>query len=260
MSEGAAAELVAAVVTVTAEVPESVAEELARAAEQLEGGTRARRLEDAMSQHPARSAATRLAAAWGLVPQVSGRELAGMLRAAAARGLADASNRVEVVMTGPSTAEVPTRSTEVVVGRLVEHARRELLLVTYTAWPYPPLLAALTAAVGRGVKVQLVVETVEGAQGYLREEPAQAFASIPGLLLFHWPPAQRPGPPRGRLHAKVAVADRDLAFVTSANLTGSALAANLECGLLVRGGSAPQRIRDHFAALQRAGVLVPLVP
>lgn len=251
--------LVGAVVSASLDLPGSVVEELARVAERLPGGAQSRLLVDAMSQHPARWAASRLAATWENEPKTSGRELSGMLRAAAARGVADASNRVDAVMTGPSAPEAPTRSTEAVVVHVVARARRQLLLVTYTARPYPPLVAALDDAARRGVAIRIVVETVEGAQGFLTVEPVAAFASIPGIQLLHWPLASRPGPPQGRLHAKVAVADRELAFVTSANLTGNALAANLECGLLVHGGTAPARIWDHFAALQRAGVLVPLV-
>lgn len=252
--------LLEAVVSVSVEVPSSVVEELARVAEGLDGGGHSHRLHDAMSSNPAHRVASRLAAAWAGQPDVSGRELAAMLRAAAARGAADASHRVEVVVTGPSTTEVPTRLTEVVVGHLVARARHDLLLVTYAAWPYPPILAALAEAVGRGVVVRVVVETLAGAQGSLDADPAQAFASVPGIHLLQWPLAQRPGPHPGRLHAKVAVADRKVAFVTSANLTGAAQTTNLECGLLVHGGTAPARIRDHFAALQHSGVVVPLAP
>jgi phosphatidylserine/phosphatidylglycerophosphate/cardiolipin synthase-like enzyme len=105
-----------------------------------------------------------------------------------------------------------------------------------------------------------VVETVAGAKGLLSTEPAAAFSGITGLRLLHWPLDRRRGNIPGRLHAKLVVADRKVAFVTSANLTGSALERNLECGLLVRGGPAPRRLTDHIAALIREGVLQPLTP
>lgn len=60
------------------------------------------------------------------------------------------------------------------------------------------------------------------------------------------------------MHAKLAVADRQLLFVSSANLTQSGVAKNLEAGLLVRGGTAPQRAAEHIAELKATGVLVPL--
>jgi phosphatidylserine/phosphatidylglycerophosphate/cardiolipin synthase-like enzyme len=107
------------------------------------------------------------------------------------------------------------------------------------------------------VRTRVVVETLRGARGLLSSDPALAFAGVAGLELYHWPLERRPGTIPGRLHAKVVVADREVAFVTSANLTGSAIENNLECGLLVHGGPAPRRIAGHLVALMREGVLEP---
>jgi phosphatidylserine/phosphatidylglycerophosphate/cardiolipin synthase-like enzyme len=60
------------------------------------------------------------------------------------------------------------------------------------------------------------------------------------------------------MHAKCAVADRRLAFVTSANLTGAAMTDNMELGLVVRGGDVPKRISNHFDALIGTGTLKAL--
>jgi len=51
------------------------------------------------------------------------------------------------------------------------------------------------------------------------------------------------------VHAKCAVADSRLAFITSANLTSAALERNMELGLLLRGGTVPDRLHAHLAAL-----------
>ncbi|MET9659599.1 phospholipase D-like domain-containing protein [Streptomyces sp. NPDC006510] len=56
-------------------------------------------------------------------------------------------------------------------------------------------------------------------------------------------------------HAKLAVADRRVLFLGSANLTESAARRNIEAGVLARGGRAPQRAADHMVELQRRGVL-----
>ena len=61
------------------------------------------------------------------------------------------------------------------------------------------------------------------------------------------------------MHAKAAIADEQVAFVTSANLTGSAIEANMELGLLVRGGSVPRRLERHFRALMSVGRLVEVM-
>ncbi|MCP9966609.1 phospholipase D-like domain-containing protein [Actinomadura madurae] len=57
------------------------------------------------------------------------------------------------------------------------------------------------------------------------------------------------------MHAKIAVADRRELFVSSANLTQSGVNSNIEAGLLIRGGTAPERAAEHFDALRAAGIL-----
>ncbi|GLY21615.1 DISARM system phospholipase D-like protein DrmC [Micromonospora sp. NBRC 101691] len=190
---------------------------------------------------------------------VTSMEAAAYLRGLAA-GHAQRSGAVgiEAVWSGPSTHPVPVRATAQVLVELVAEAQAELLLMTYSARPYPPLLSALTAAVARGVSVTVVVETLAGARGALNgAEPAAAFADLPGVRLWHWP-VERRAEAHARMHAKIAVADRRVLLLSSANLTQSGVNRNIEAGLLVRGGTAPQRAAEHIAELQSRGVLVPL--
>ncbi|WP_456228945.1 phospholipase D-like domain-containing protein [Streptomyces sp. YJ-C3] len=56
----------------------------------------------------------------------------------------------------------------------------------------------------------------------------------------------------------MAVADRRILLVGSANLTESGVRRNLEAGVLVTGGTAPQRAAEHIRELQRRGILTPL--
>ena len=197
----------------------------------------------------------------------SGGPTGGRPRADAAaylRGLADgyatraAEVRIESVWSGPGTHPVPVRATAQVLVDVVGQASSELLLMTYAAKPYPPLREALTAAVGRGVAVTVVVETLSGAGGALAgAEPAAAFADLPGIQLFHWP-TERRGEQNAKMHAKIAVADRRVLLVSSANLTQAGVARNIEGGLLVHGGAAPRRAAEHIAELTARGVLARL--
>jgi phosphatidylserine/phosphatidylglycerophosphate/cardiolipin synthase-like enzyme len=57
------------------------------------------------------------------------------------------------------------------------------------------------------------------------------------------------------LHAKAIVADDAVALVTSANLTGHALAHNIELGLLVHDRVAASGIAAHVTGLMREGTL-----
>lgn len=181
-----------------------------------------------------------------------------LLGVAAGRAHHAGAVRVDSVWSGPSTHSVPVRATAPVLVELVDEAAYELALMTYSAKPYPPLLDALAEAVARGVSVTVVVETLQGAGSALAgAEPAAAFASIPGVELWHWPPGMR-GEEGARMHAKLAVADRRALLTSSANLTQSGVDANIEAGLLVRGGTAPRRAAEHIADLRARGVLARL--
>lgn len=186
-------------------------------------------------------------------------EAAAYLRGVAAGYAQHAeAQRVESVWTGPSSHAVPVRATAQVLVDVVAAAHSELLLMTYSARPYPPLVAALSDAVTRGVPVSIVVETLQGAGSALSgAEPATAFASISGVQLWHWPVTCRTEP-GAKMHAKLAVADRAVLFVSSANLTAAGVGTNLEAGLLIRGGTAPLRAAEHICELKARGVLARL--
>ncbi|AEY93098.1 phosphatidylserine/phosphatidylglycerophosphate/cardiolipin synthase [Streptomyces hygroscopicus subsp. jinggangensis 5008] len=173
----------------------------------------------------------------------------------AARRQARDAVRVRTVWSGPSTPAVPVRATAQVLIEVINGAQHELLAMTYAARPYPALTRALRTAADRGVEMHVVVETLAGSGGLLSgKEPADAFASVPGLLLWVWArnPAQQAG---SRQHAKLAVADRRTLFLGSANLTESAVRRNIEAGVLVTGGEAPRRAAEHIVELQRLGKL-----
>lgn len=57
------------------------------------------------------------------------------------------------------------------------------------------------------------------------------------------------------MHAKAAVADSRIAFLTSANLTEAALEGNMELGVLIRGGTLPALIDRLIDALLESGEL-----
>ncbi|WP_406082379.1 DISARM system phospholipase D-like protein DrmC [Streptomyces zaomyceticus] len=192
---------------------------------------------------------------------VPASEAAAYLRGyvAARRHTRDAV-QVRTVWSGPSTPGVPVRATAQVLVEVINEAQQELLAMTYAARPYPALTKALTAAADRGVQTHIVVETLAGAGGLLSgREPAEAFASVPGLLLWVWArdPVDRG---RSRQHAKLAVADRRTLLLGSANLTESGARRNMEAGVLVTGGEAPRRAAEHIRELQRRGILKPFPP
>jgi phosphatidylserine/phosphatidylglycerophosphate/cardiolipin synthase-like enzyme len=116
------------------------------------------------------------------------------------------------------------------------------------------VVAEIVAAAGRGVRVDLILETAAQDGGTLhgpdqRRSCVREAARLRDLLT-----------PARQLHAKIIAADSATALVSSANLTGGALADNIEVGVILRSPDVVGRIVRHFDALMspRAGVLETL--
>ena len=215
--------------------------------------------------HPhARAAADRLVAIWEAeAPGVQPEALALALRTAsigAARQRADQS--VELVWTGPETEEIPLRHTSQALLDVIRAARERLTIVSFAITRVRSVEDALIRAARMVPSVRLIAESPSQSAGQLSASAAtQLSAAARGRIeVFVWPLTHRPLSQGGRpavLHAKCAVADDDLLFVSSANLTDAALGLNMELGALIRGGPWPGKIRRHFDALIDGRSLVP---
>lgn len=185
--------------------------------------------------------------AWAENEGASGASIALALETAlAAKNAATVS--VDVVVTGPDSPAAPVRLTSEVVRQLIASAQQRVTLVSYAAYQMPTIIAALDAAVARGVRVDLILESPEHLDG---GGGAAAYAKY---RVYHWPADQRE-PPTAKLHAKAVIVDSRDVLLTSANMTNAAYDKNLELGLLCRGGSTAGRVQRHFDALIARGVL-----
>ena len=110
------------------------------------------------------------------------------------------------------------------------------------------IIAALDAAVARGVRVDLILESPEHLDG---GGGAAAYAKY---RVYHWP-ADRRDPPDAKLHAKAVIVDNRGVLLTSANMTNAAYDKNIELGVLRRGGTTAARVQNHFDELITRGEL-----
>jgi phosphatidylserine/phosphatidylglycerophosphate/cardiolipin synthase-like enzyme len=189
---------------------------------------------------------------------LSGDVVAGMLLAAAhTRQRSQRDCNVELVWTGPTTPFVATRRTEQVLLDLIQQAKRELFVVSFVAYDVPSVIAAINLATDRGVDTRILVEASVTQGGSLLVDPVATMRNaVPSAKLYVW--TDRPHPfTNGRVHAKVAVADDAIAFLTSANLTGHALEKNMEAGVLLTGGHVPSNLRNHLHALIETKIIRP---
>jgi phosphatidylserine/phosphatidylglycerophosphate/cardiolipin synthase-like enzyme len=169
---------------------------------------------------------------------------------------------LEVVWTGPTPHGTTLRRTDQALLDLIHGARESLVIVFYTAYRIPAVRKALLAAMDRGVRLTLIAEPDADHDGKVSFDPIAALGTdlARRASVLTWPPEKRPRDAQGRygsLHVKCAIADRSVLLVSSANVTEFALALNMELGLLVRGGDAPEAVARHLEALRTSGVLRP---
>ena len=197
--------------------------------------------------------------AWKKYPEVSPLELAAALRGASRTTLIMEEKReaVEMVWTGPFTGLAASRHTEQVLLEVVSSARWQLFIVSFVAYDIDSVKKALQDAVSRNVKIDILLESPKSHGGKINIDSIDSFKkAIPSANVYAWNSKTKSSNCwNGAVHAKCAVADGSLAFITSANLTRAAMENNMELGVLVRGGNLPGKLERHLEALVTTGVI-----
>lgn len=200
----------------------------------------------------------RLVDAWRAC-EVSPNELASMLLAAS-HVLTQAMSRqsIELVWTGPTTPVVSARRTEQALLQVINAADHTLFMTSFVAYDVSTIVRALDTAANRGVTVSILLELSQEHGGSLDFDVMGKMRTlVPEALLYAWRD-KAVAFSEGRVHAKVAVADGKICFITSANLTGYAMDRNMEAGVLIIGGHVPRLLDDHLHALAALNVIEPV--
>ncbi len=188
-----------------------------------------------------------------------------------AAGVAAASaSRPELVWSGPEVPGLHARDTARVYEELIQGARRSLWISTFTYYDGPKAFKSLAqrmdAVPDLGVRLLVNIGRRWGDQ---TQAPQLVSAFAERLWKHEWPGTRRPAvyyDPRALdpaaagavLHAKAIVADDEIAFVTSANLTEAAFERNIEAGVLSRDRALATALALHFQTLIDRGLLVAL--
>ena len=178
--------------------------------------------------------------------------------------------RPDLVWSGPEVAGLHARDTRRVYEELLGSAERSVWASTYAFFDGPKAFDVLARRMDArpGLRVTLLLN-VERKRGdtTATEQLVRRFADRfwktdwPGSArpqVFYDPRALEIEGPGGVLHAKAVVADDEVVFVTSANLTVAALDRNIELGLLVRDRALAASVSAYFRALMDRGLLQPL--
>jgi cardiolipin synthase A/B len=188
--------------------------------------------------------------------ELSPLELAAMLTASsAAYHRAKAEQDVELVWTGPGSSLVATRKTEQALLQVIDAAESRLFMTSFVAYDVGSIMKALKSAVSRGVSVSMLLEAAQADGGAVSIDAISKMRSaMPSASIYTWK-SKADAFVGGKVHAKVAVADEFLCFISSANLTGHAMEKNMEVGVLVRGGALPKQLHQHLQALVTTRVI-----
>ena len=190
---------------------------------------------------------------------VSPDELASMLLAAG-HVLTQVMRRqsTELVWTGPTTPVVSARRTEQALLQVINAAEHTLFMTSFVAYDVSTIVRALNAAADRGVMVSMLLELSRKHGGSINFDVIGKMRTlVSGAQLYAWHDKTALFL-EGRVHAKVAVADGRVCFITSANLTGYAMDRNMEAGVLITGGHIPRLLNDHLQALVTLNVIAPV--
>ena len=190
-----------------------------------------------------------LVAAWQNT-EVSSDELASMLLAASYVYTKAASEQsAELVWTGPTTPFVSARRTEQALLQVINSAEQSLFITSFVAYDVSTIVKALNVAAERGVTITMLLESSQDHGGSINIDVIGKMRGlVPTAQLYAW--RNKTGNfSDGRVHAKVAVADKTSCFITSANLTGYAMEKNMEAGVLISGGQIPRLLDDHLRSL-----------
>jgi phosphatidylserine/phosphatidylglycerophosphate/cardiolipin synthase-like enzyme len=181
---------------------------------------------------------------------VSAEELALMLLAAS-HAFTKAVNRqsTELVWTGPTTPFVSARRTEQALLQVINAATYSLFITSFVTYDVSTIVRALNEAAKRGVLISMLLELAQAQGGNVSINGIERMrALVPLARLFAWHDKDESFH-EGSVHAKVAVADTRLCFITSANLTGYAMEKNMEAGVLISGGDIPRMLNKHLQSL-----------
>jgi cardiolipin synthase len=190
---------------------------------------------------------------------VSADELASMLLAAShVFAKASSEQSAELVWTGPTTPFVSARRTEQVLLEVISTATSTLFITSFVAYNVSSIVKALNAALDRGVGVSMLLESSQDHGGSINIDVIGKMRMlVPQAQLYAWRD-KADAYLDGRVHAKVAVADGNTCFITSANLTGYAMEKNMEAGVLISGGRIPKLLDEHLRSLINTRVVTQI--
>jgi cardiolipin synthase A/B len=182
--------------------------------------------------------------------KVSSKELSGILVGAShAYNKARTETSLELVWTGPPTHQISTRKTEQALLEVINTSKTNMFFTCFVSYKATKIIAAIKNAINRGVDISILIESSDDPDdGIFANAIDKMKQSLPEAKIFYWKKKEAEFED-GKVHAKIAVADNQVCFISSANLTEYAMEKNMEVGILIYGGTVPEKLHEHLKAL-----------
>jgi len=172
-------------------------------------------------------------------------------------------SQISLVWSGPNLHGVPMRMTAQVIIDLIDNATTELFLSSFSFYNVKEIVDHLSIAINRGVSLSLLLETPQSSHYKIKNDPIAQLDRelINKAKIYIWPYKNRileGDNQTGSLHAKFILQDKDKLFISSANLTQSALDRNIELGVIIGGHDVVEKFHDHLANLISENIIIRL--
>lgn len=233
---------------------------------QLDGDRILYRLQSAIPQESVRDNIRIFVENWGKIKDAPSPKEMALLITSVATALKYQQDKqtIELTWTGPKTQNINFRRTDQALIELINSSTQRIIIVSFAVYRAKPIMSDLEKAAKRGVEINIIIESPDAGEGKIAYDTITALGkSLRSMAkVFIWPHAKRDVTSDGKygsLHAKVAIGDQNILYISSANLTDYAMNLNMEMGILVTGGDAPAKAQRHYDELIAEGVLNEVV-
>jgi phosphatidylserine/phosphatidylglycerophosphate/cardiolipin synthase-like enzyme len=167
---------------------------------------------------------------------------------------------IQLVWSGPGLERVPMRRTEQVIIELIQNAHDYLFIASFAVYKAKNVMKEIQSAIEKGILPTFLLETPESSHYKIKVDP---FKVLPKKIVNNskfliWPYKNRKienDEIVGTLHSKFIIQDDERVFISSANLTESALERNIELGVLITDKQIIHRLKNHIQELITSNVL-----
>jgi phosphatidylserine/phosphatidylglycerophosphate/cardiolipin synthase-like enzyme len=161
--------------------------------------------------------------------------------------------QLDLVWSGPESAQAQSRDTGQVLRELFESAERHVIIAGFAFWGASTIFDVLHR---RALLKQLTIEFfihLDQTGKNQQMTPANFFQYTwpwsDVIPIVHYDARADSDEAQGSMHAKCVVVDDASAFITSANFTSAAQTTNVEVGVLVRDSEFAQRVSAQWRSL-----------